>query len=219
MAKRPVFVPTEAGDRLVDQVDIEFTWHSGMAPSQKRKNVVALHQAAAKNGLVHLLEISSKSEWEVGQKLSAFYVKVPLSDNDEVTTLESAYQGSKVFEQGGPFTDLFSKDSRDAKRDPRLRNSGRLQCFRFQGIDYPLSPATAFYDWLYLKSLFRYREWLVRRLEEFQGFTDIEFNPERSLNCQARSCATFIALQKRNSLNSSVESFEFFRELIQATSI
>jgi hypothetical protein len=217
MAKRPVFLPTEMGAHLVDQVDVEFAWNPGMAPSQKKKNVTALHSAAGKLGLSPLLEVSSKSEWEVGQKLSAFYVK--LNVDGQITTLESAYQSSKVFEKGGPFTDLLLVESSDAKRDPRLRESGRLKGFRFQGVNYPLSPATAFYDWLYIRALFDYRVWLGKRLKEFRGYTDIEFNPERSLNCQARSCATFVALQRRNVLDEAVGSFESFRHRMQSASV
>ena len=29
-------------------------------------------------------------------------------------------------------------------------------------------------------------------LNEFDAFTDIEFNPKRSFNCQAKSCALFV---------------------------
>lgn len=217
MAQRPVFIPSETGSRLVQEVPVEFEWNPGMAPSQKIKNVAALHTAAAARGLTPLLEISSKSEWEVGQKLSAFYVKLDIDGRQ--TTLESAYQGSKVFERGGPFHDLYWMESREAKRDERLRASGRLVGFRYKGADYPLSPATVFYDWLYITALFQYREWLTKRLKEFAGFTDIEFNPERSLNCQARSCATFIALQRRSFLDRAVASFEIFRGLMQSAEI
>ncbi len=216
MADRPVFVPVETGTRLVDEVRVQFTWHAGMAPSQKKKNIVALHENAARQGLSPLLEISSKSEREVGRRLSAFNLKVKSSDVE--TTIECAFQGSKVFEHGGPFTDLYFASSRAAKRDQRLRESGRLIGFRFQGQNYPLSPATAFYDWLYLIALFPHREWL-KRLQACAGFTDIEFNPERSLNCQARSCATFLALQKRGLLDQAAESFETFRGLLQNASV
>lgn len=184
-----------------------------MAPSQKKKNVEELHAAAKRNGFNPLLEVSSKSEWEVGQKLSAFYVKMEVLGRS--TTLESAYQASKVFENGGPFLDLLNFESRDAKRDSRLRDSGRLIGFKFEDQDYPLSPVSAFYDWLYLRALFPHEAWLVKRLAEFQGFTDIEFNPERSLNCQARSCATFMSLAARNELARSVRTFDYFRELLQ----
>lgn len=187
-----------------------------MAPSQKKKNIVALHEAAAKRGLGPLLEISSKSEREAGQKLSAFSLKLKV--NGKETTVESAFQGSKVFERGGPFCDLFSVNSREAKRDLRIKDSGRLIGFRFEGKDYPLSPSTAFYDWLYVNALFPHREWL-KRLEQCAGFTDIEFNPKRSVNCQARSCATFVALQKRMLLDEAIASFDAFKGLLQTAAI
>jgi hypothetical protein len=216
MAERPVFVPVEQGSRLVDEVPIVFEWNPGMAPSQKKKNVEALHRAAEKRGLTPLLEISSKSEREVGRKLSAFSLEIDLGDVR--TTIESAYQGSKVFERGGPYVDLFYSTSRDAKKDLRLKESGKLTGFRFQGEDFPLSPTTAFYDWLYISALFPHRDWL-KRLQRCAGFTDIEFNPERSLNCQARSIATFISLEKRNLLDRAMLSFENFKELEQSAAI
>ena len=124
-------------------------------------------------------------------------------------TVECAYQGSKVFEKGGPFTDLYGKSSREARGDERLKTSGRLIGFQFDGKRFTLSPATAFYDWLYINALYPYREWL-KRLKRYSGFTDIEFNPEKSKNCQARSCAMFVSLQQRDSLDSAIASFEDF---------
>jgi hypothetical protein len=216
MVARPVFIPRKTGARLVDEVRVQFTWNPGMAPSQKKKNVVALHESAVRQGLGPLLEISSKSELEVGRRLSAFHIKLKVDGNE--TTVECAYQGSKVFEHAGPFTDLFFVESRMAKRDPRLKESGRLVGFHFQDHDYPLSPPTAFYDWLYLLALFPHREWLTR-LQTYTGFTDIEFNPERSLNCQARSFATFQALWAREILEEAMTSFDRFQALTQSASI
>ncbi|WP_445193818.1 DarT1-associated NADAR antitoxin family protein [Sphingomonas sp. Tas61C01] len=216
MAQRPVFVPLLSNGALVDEVPVQFPWHSGMAASQKKKNVVALHDMAAAKGLAPLLEISSKSEREVGRKLSAFHLKVEIEGQE--TTLECAFQGSKVFEQGGPYTDLYWADSRDAKRDPRLRESGNLIRFEFEGQHFPLVPSTAFYDWLYIRALYPHRDWL-RRLSKCAGFTDIEFNPSRSINCQARSCATFLALQHRGNLAEATESFPYFSTLLSTSQI
>ena len=216
MAERLIFVPIEKGSRLVDEIPLAFTWNPGMAPSQKKKNVAALHKTAATKGLTPLLEISSKSDDEVGQRLSAFSLSIEI--NGKKTTIESAYQGSKIFEHGGPYYELYGADSRTAKKDSRLRESGRLIGFRFQGRDYPLSPTTAFYDWLYVNALYPHREWL-KRLHAYAGFTDIEFNPERSLNCQARSFATFIALEKRGLLKKTIQSFDTFRSLLQGAAI
>src|SRR5712672_2495974 len=107
MAERPVFVPSTTGSQLVQEIHIRFPWHPGLAPSQKKKNVFELHHAALARGLGPLLEISSKSELDVGQRLSAFHLKIEAEG--ETTTVECAFQGSKVFEFGGPFPDLFRK--------------------------------------------------------------------------------------------------------------
>jgi hypothetical protein len=187
-----------------------------MAPSQKKKNVTELHQAARLRGIFPLLEVSSKSEFETGRRLSAFYQTIRVNGSE--TTVECAFQGSKVFEKGGPFTDLYFVSSREAKKDERLRNSGRLVGFSFEETDFPLTPSTAFYDWLYINALYVHRDWL-RRLESLMGFTDIEFNPERSVNCQARSCALFVALEQRGTLDEAIQSFDAFVSAAYASSL
>jgi hypothetical protein len=214
VAERPVFIPLREGPRTVAEVPVTFLWHSGMAASQKKKNVAELHAAAAKRGLARLLEVSTKSEREIGQKLSAFHQQVELTTGRY--QLESVYQGSKVFEHGGPFVDLFHVSPRDAKRDDRLASSGHLVAFELEGERFPLDPPTAFYDWLYMRCLFPQREWL-RRLVQLDGFTDIEFNPARSLNCQARACASFVALEYRGLLDEAMRSFTAFVEVQSAT--
>jgi hypothetical protein len=203
VAERPVFIPWPDKNHVVRQVSVSFAWHPGMAPSQKRKNVAALHRAAASQGLAPLLEISTKSDVRLGQDLSAFNLRVPFEVSP--IPLECAFQGSKVFEKGGPFTDLYSADVRDAKRDPRLRDSGRLVAFKFGRVQFPTVPMTAFYDWLYLRAL-TFERHSLKELRSFAGFTDIEFNPEHSINCQARSCATVVALDEKGLVEECLES-------------
>lgn len=187
-----------------------------MAPSQKKKNVAELHQSAELKGLYPLLEISSKSDFEAGRRLSAFHQKIRA--NGIEISVECAFQGSKVFENGGPYNDIYQMTSREAKKDERLKNSGRLIGFSFENSDFALSPATAFYDWLYINALYSHREWL-RRLDKLMGFTDIEFNPERSINCQARSCALFVALEQRGELDEAIQSFGAFLEATKTSSL
>jgi hypothetical protein len=55
-----------------------------------------------------------------------------------------------------------------------------------------------FYDWLYLSALYEHREGLRNHIFHYAGFTDIEFNPERSINCQARSCVLLVSLMKKD---------------------
>lgn len=211
MAERPVFIPLCQTDHLVDEVQIEFKWNPGFAPVQKKKNVSALHASAKKNGFYPLLEVSSKSEQLIGQRLSAFSLKI----NTEIgeISVEAAFQGSKVFDKGGPFTDIYCKDSRNAKKDARIKESGRLIGFDFFGQAWPLVPKTAFYDWLYLTALKPHQEYL-KRLFEYKGFTDIEFNPKKSINCQARTCALLVSLLKLGSLDEALKSQKDFINMI-----
>lgn len=208
MADRPIFLPSQRADRLVEEICLSFQWHPGLAASQKKKNVAALHAAAANRGISPVLEVSTKSEELLGQRLSAFNLKVEL-DEGAVIPLECAFQGSKVFRDGGPFSDLYWGESRAAKRDERLSTSGPLVAFSFDGQQFPLEPKTAFYDWLYLRALYPHREFL-RRLDRYEAFSDIEFNPEKSINCQARSCALFVSLSRRSLLDQCARSSTFF---------
>ena len=204
MAERPIFVPDEDAPGLVREIPFSIAWAGGFAPVQKKKNVKALHEAAAEGGFPELLEISTKSDEKLGQRLSAFSLTFHSDELGDIP-LECAYQGSKIFQHGGPYTDLYAVDARTAKRDPRLKESGRLIGFLFEGFRFPLDPRTVFYDWLYISTILPHREWL-KRLDNYKGFTDIEFNPSKSINCQARSCALFVSLMHMDLLDDSIRS-------------
>lgn len=203
MAERPIFIPTTEADGYVKRIDLEIPWAGGFAEVQKKKNIRSLHDAAKKAGHAPLLEVSSKSDEIAGRHLSAFHLRVSLGGRD--MALENAFQGSKVFEHGGPYTDLFDVEPREAKRDPRLRTSGSLKGFEFDGFQFPLKPTTVFYDWLYLNAIFPHRQWLKNRVDgemRYDGFSDIEFNPSKSINCQAKSCALFVSLMREDKLEN-----------------
>ena len=207
MAERPIFVPAPESAELVKEVFLDLKWHPGFAAVQKKKNIIALHEAAASAGFAPLLEISTKSENKRGRHMSAFHMTVSTREYGRIK-LELAFQGSKVFEGGGPFTDLYGKGEGEigqARRDPRLTGSGSLTGFRFEGVDFPTEPKTVFYDWLYCSFLADYRDW-AEKLYVYAGFTDIEFNPGRSINCQARSAALFLSLLKRGRLDAVLDS-------------
>jgi hypothetical protein len=212
MAERPIFVPAPESPELVKEVFLSINWHPGFAVVQKEKNIRALHEAAERAGFRNILEVSSKSASQRGQHLSAFYLKVAHDKLGEIS-LESAFQGSKVFEHGGPFKDLYVVDARTAKKDSRLKESGQLVAFEFAGFRWPLKPKTAFYDFLYARCIYPHREW-AGKLFEYGGFSDIEFNPFRSINCQARSIALFLSLLKLGVLDEAVSSPEAFIKII-----
>lgn len=210
MATRPVFAPGLKGSALVIKVDVEFKWFAGMAVSQKQKSIRSLHEAASHRNIASVLEISSKSESPLGVSLSAFNLQLQTEAGIRCP-VENAYQSSKTFTDGGPYLDLLSKKPWEAKKDPRLSSSGGFVGFEYGGQRWPTKPVTAFYDWLYLSAL-RQNSTISGQLEQYDGFTDIEFNPGKSLNCQASSAALFVALSKRGELEAALSSRDSFFE-------
>ncbi len=192
---------------------VDFRWHAGLAVSQKQKSIAELH-ASAKSalGIERILEISSKSPDALGIALSAFNLK--LGYGGRRVPIEVVFQSSKVFVNGGPYLDLLDSTPREAKADSRLKHSGRLQAFRFHGADWPLEPTTAFYDWIYLTALTENPQ-LAEPISEYQAFTDIEFNPEKSINCQAHSAALYVALRQADLLDEALSSREAYLRLMQ----
>lgn len=219
MAERPVFIPCLEGNTYVKTELVEFEWFPGMAVSQKQKCIVSLHEAACVElGLNRLLEISSKSPLDLGVALSAFNLSFTAVKPVFTTTVECAFQGSKVFVDGGPYSDIFHKTSREAKKDERLQESGRLTGFEFFGKQWPLEPQTAFYDWLYLNALHKNPD-LAEEVMQYNGFTDIEFNPKKSINCQAYSVALYVSLRQRGVLETILKDQACFLAMASQATI
>jgi len=215
MAERPIYIPVTDEGPYVKTYFIEFKWFPGMAITQAQKSVDALHFEARNILQINkILEISSKSKDELGINLSAFNLMIRTVKKGRAFSVECAYQSSKVFEKGGPYNDLLDKSSREAKKDHRLKSSGRLIRFEFYNVRWDLEPQTAFYDWLYLNALNK-QPLLAERVLEYSAFTDISFNPEKSINCQAYSAALYVALHKRGILKYALSSKDEFIEIIK----
>lgn len=177
MATRLAFY---AKDKKVCSRAVEFDWMPGLSVAQKKRSIANLHrQINAKT-----LEVSTKSETELGRKLSAFSLHL------NGVVLENIFQSSKCFAAGGPYKDLLAVSPKEAKSDERLRNSGALKCFEFDGETWELEPKTAFYDYIYVKAV---KESIpkdqIQEILNYDYFTDIEFNHNKSLNTQARTMA------------------------------
>lgn len=200
MATRPVFTVSNEKPWF-KQWDLSFEYNRGLSPTQKKKNVVALHDEYERC-FKHrrILEISSKSMQPCGEALSAFFLKKFVPSLNASVPVENVYQAGKVFEHGGPHTDLLTVTPRAAKRDERLRTSGDLLRFSFEGDAYAAVPKTAFYDYIYINALLENEE-LAKAALEFDAFTDIEFSPAKSLNCQARAAAKFVSLYRAGRLD------------------
>lgn len=211
MASRPIYLPSRDGPEFVRTEVVQFAWVPGLALSQKQKSISAMHEAARTDlGVADVLEISTKSMEETGRALSAF--NLMLHSPGGRMSVECAFQGSKVFEQGGPYTDIYAMSSREAKTDPRLKESGRLVAFEFEQERWPIEPQTAFYDWLYIQALGANTA-LSERVVDVSAFSDIEFNPEKSINCQAYSAALFASFTQRGMLPEAIASKASFLEV------
>jgi type I restriction enzyme M protein len=212
LAKRPVFIISNVVPYYVEKI-IDFQFYNGFAEIQKKKSIRSLHEVFIKdNPNRNILEISSKSEEELGVKLSAFNLIIQTKNNKRYS-VESAFQSSKAFENGGPYEDLLDKSSKEAKRDSRLKNSGKLTYFQFGGRRFELIPTTYFYNWLYINALHLYPD-LANKLIEYDSFTDIVFNPKKSINCQARAVAIYVSLKKVGLLEKALKNENSFLEIV-----
>ncbi len=212
MAIRPVFVVSLDSQYCI-QENIEFEYFNGFSDQQKKRCIRSLHQSyQKKHPEKRVLEISSKSEEELGIKLSAFQLMTTLQ-NGKKCSVESAFQASKIFENGGPYLDLLEVSPKAAKKEDRLKNSGKLLSFSFDGQIFPIEPKTYFYHWLYIHTLHTYPE-LTESLIHYDAFTDIVFNPQKSINCQAEAAAIYVSLQKQGLLQDALKDRETFLKIV-----
>ncbi|MDO4538088.1 MAG: hypothetical protein Q4B54_07990 [Coriobacteriales bacterium] len=112
---------------------------------------------------------------------------------------------------------MIDVSPRSAKKDERLRTSGRVIGFRFQGVDYPTEPKNLFYNWIYINALC-HNEDLLEQLLEYDAFTDIEFNPSKSINCQAKAAAIAVGLSRAGLLDAALESASSFTSIVYGES-
>ena len=142
-----------------------------------------------------ILEVSTASADELGRQLSAFNLKVRGKSGQELGTVESLYQGSKVFEKGGPYKDLYGKKSFEAKGDERLKKSGKLTGFDFGGRKFDAGQDHNFYNWLYLNSLVREMPDIGSQIGKYKGFTDIYGKSGNAMQSEAVAIASSLAKQ------------------------
>lgn len=208
MAEKKIFMV--ADDNYFTEKIINYTYYSGFAVSQKQKSIRSLHEAIrSEYPDKKILEVSTKSQDELGVRLSAFNLKIFHEELKDYRWIENVFQSSKVFEKGGPYRDLLNVKPKDAKRDERLMSSGKLIAFNLYGVDWPLEPKSMFYDWIYIAALKRQPE-LAKQIVDYDIFTDIEFNHKKSINCQARAAAIFVSLAKKNEIDIKTSSPDAF---------
>ena len=206
---KPVFMPRVGSDNLVKTDMVRIERHVGFATRQKKKTLNDLHRVIKKKyGFKNVLELSTKSGNKLSFPLSPYSLQVT-NDDGQKCSVENAFQASKVFEKGGPYLDLLTEKPRQARKDERLISSGELTGYDYFGMEWGVEPLTTFYDWLYINALKQHPE-LHEEVIQYQAFTDISFNPKKSVHCAAYSLAMFVALHKRDLLQDVEDPGTFY---------
>jgi len=206
MAIKRVFITSN--DKPFIEKDVDYLFYAGFAASQRTKCVESLHRSIQNRYKdKKILEVSTKSNNELGKKFSAFNLKL------DGKPLECIFQSSKVFYGGKQFTDLLNCSPKEAKRYIRDNTSGLvLEKFSYKGIDFPLYPKTLFYDYIYIKALIELGE-ESKVLKDYDIFTDIEFDFNKSINCQARTCSIYSYLLRNNKVDEYIKDINSFKKL------
>ena len=188
MAIRPAWSIKDG--KVVESV-FSFTWNSGLNIEQKQKNIDALHESIRNSTGETALEISTKGRDPLGIELSAFNLLF------RGYHLENVFQASKKYSEIGTNPQLLDVSPKEAKAFSKGLSGNKLEAFVLDGTEWPLEPKTAFYDYIYVSAVIeKYGNDLD--LSEYIWFTDIEFNPKKSINCQARALALYKLLRENN---------------------
>lgn len=215
MAERPVFYTQDCAP-FYQTENVAFTYYSGFAVSQKHKSIRSLHEEYLRSHPSdNILEISSRSEEKLGYLLSAF--NLCLNTKNGPIHIENLFQAGKKFSNGGPYTDLLLKTPAEAKKDERLKSSGPLVSFYLGEERFGLEPKDYFYNWIYSKAMYEALD-DFKEIFKYSAFTDIEFNPEKSINCQAKTVAIFVGLQKAGLLDEAMASKESYLKIVYESS-
>ncbi|MGP4716843.1 DarT1-associated NADAR antitoxin family protein [Psychrobacter sp. T6-6] len=207
---KPVFMPKVNSDNLVKTDMVRVERHVGFASRQKKKTINDLHQVIRKKyGFKQVLELSSKSGNKLSFLLSPFSLQITNEYDGKQYSVENAFQASMVFEDGGPYEDLLTVAPRQARKDERLMTSGELTGYDYFGMEWGVEPLTTFYDWLYVNAL-KQNPHLHEEVMQYQAFTDITFNPAKSIHNVAYALALFVALNKRELLGNVEDPMAFY---------
>ena len=212
MAYRPVFYGDTFGYK---KYMIDFEFFTGFSLSQKQKSIQSLHNSIIKTFPERkILEVSSKSLDEIGRQASAFNLNVILKSGKEFS-VEQIFQASKKFRRGGSQLHLIDQmTSKELKKYiGKVHQVDELVSFECFGQSFPLKPQTYFYNWLYINTLHQ-NQLLANQIINYDTFTDIEFNPKRSINCQAEACSIYVYLYKSNLLDYALSSKENFLQVV-----
>lgn len=211
MAKRIVFY---VEDKQFKRKSINFQWFPGFAKVQVQRSIQSLHQNFKKlHPAAKILEISSASPTNFAAQASAFNLTIHTKKNNY--TVEQIFQAGKYFKKNGSQQRLLNVSSKVAKKEiSELNKHDQLDHFEIFGQKFPLEPKTFFYNWIYIGVLYRQHKQLAQKILQYDAFTDIYFNDQKSFNCQAEACSIYIALFRQGKLDKALESQKNFLQMV-----
>lgn len=196
MAIRPIYISTKDISNPVLQKDINFNWISGLSYEQKCKRRDSLANSISNlYDLNEWLEVSTKSDKDIGIKLSALNLKLHTLYED--VSVEQIYQNSKVY------------------------CNKKIVGFKYGNIEFSNKPYGMFYDYIYMRALLQNPQFYTE-IKNYNIFTDVEFNPYRQLNTQARAIAIFKTLYDTNNLDilNDLDKFKkFYADSVKLTGL
>lgn len=217
MAEKMYFI-IDFNKNTIEEKIIKYTFKAGFAIKNKQENIKNIHkEIIKKEGENKILEVSSKSLDKIGVDLSAFNLLIETKKHKKLS-VETIFQASKVFENGKQYIDLLNKTSKETKKDERLKNSGKIIEFYYNNKKWKTEPKTLFYDWLYINSLyFNIKNLNISKEDilKYKIFTDVEFNYKKSINCQARSIALYVLMEKNNILEECLSDKDKFEKYLK----
>ena len=205
MAVRKVYLSL-AEFPYAKEVPVTFPWSNG----SKHQNIQAVldtfHDVYPE---IPVLEVSLASAQPEGVGVAAMKLPLRLADGKELP-VGVVYQGSKVFENGGPYTDLWQLSHQKVQKDPRLHQSGRCIGYRLEGMDYPAEPHPyAFFNWLYCRALAQDPD-RGQELLRYGAFSDLDLGSAKTdRNSPARAAAVYGGLKAAGRLDC-LASYEAF---------
>lgn len=222
MTVRGAFVPKDTYP-YVEEIAVRFQWYGGFAKQQKQRCATAMHMTILDNyPVLRPLEISSSSGHVYGTLLSAMNVKKWSNVLNKYTSVESAFQSSRVYqaydgEQIGPFPEYLGENGFVAKKKVKEASRGLIACrYEYEGMTFPVPDfhISLFYDYLFLNALLEEPNKTIAKALLDSGFNCFTDLATKALNSQARSCALFLSLSSLG-LIDKVKDFssylEFFR--------
>lgn len=123
MTKRSVYLP-KATRPFFKRKEISCEFAPDTRKSKRAQTVCDAWQALHPEQSI--LDVSIHSPSESGQKLARENLSLRLATLRKAFCVSTIELASKTFKNGGPYVDLLGTPLKEAKNDPRLKDSGKI---------------------------------------------------------------------------------------------